>query len=123
MDAKLRHRVGSLVLAALIGAFATIIFGVQPASAAPIVTAGGNLCTTEQWRNPTNFNMCVDKLQDLAADRVNCVKAPTPSAPDAERSRFRHGWLVRHAHARIRPERAEGAVRSVRLCRLQLHHI
>ena len=77
-------------LAALIGAFATIIFGVQPASAAPVVTAGGSMCTTDQWRNPANFDKCVRQLQDLSEARVQCLHAPIPEAPDSGTA----GWFA-----------------------------
>ncbi|HLL68115.1 MAG TPA: MFS transporter [Micromonosporaceae bacterium] len=71
-------------------AVATLFAGpVSSAIAAPPAKAPGQ-CTTAEWRNPGNFQSCVERLGDLASDRVNCVKAPTPSAPDSGMA----GWFA-----------------------------
>ena len=100
-----RRGAGLLSAAAAIGllAVATLFAGpVSPAVAAPggSILAGpggplparapGDLCSTEQWRNPANFQTCTDRLANLTADRVSCVKAPTPGAPDSGMA----GWFA-----------------------------
>ncbi|MEV4536889.1 MFS transporter [Asanoa sp. NPDC049518] len=80
--ARARARVVSLVLTLLVAAAATISWPALGATAAPIPTrAPGDVCSIEQWE--ANFAACVDKLPAVTADRVQCLKAPTPSTPDA----------------------------------------
>jgi hypothetical protein len=88
-----RTRLAAFAAAALVAAVATLFAGpVSPAAATPGVPAApaGTVCTTAEFRNPLNFQSCVDKLKDLASDRVSCVKAPTPSAPDSGMA----GWFA-----------------------------
>ncbi|MEV0714941.1 MFS transporter [Asanoa sp. NPDC050611] len=80
--ARARARVASLVLTLLVAAAATISWPALGATAAPLPTrAPGDVCSIEQWEG--NFKACVDKLPDVAAERAQCLKAPTPSTPDA----------------------------------------
>ena len=81
------------VLAALVLAMATLFGGISRADAAPAPgdpAKAPNPCTTEQWRNPAEWQNCVTKLPELGADKVGCVKAPTPSAPDSGMA----GWFA-----------------------------
>ncbi|GAA1880005.1 MFS transporter [Asanoa iriomotensis] len=87
--ARARARVASLVLTLLIAAAATISWPALGATAAPLPTrAPGDVCSIEQWES--NFKACVDKLPDVAAERAQCLKAPTPSTPDAGLA----GWFT-----------------------------
>ncbi len=94
----LRHRLGALVAATLVAAVATLFAGpATPAAAAPAAVPGraqaqapDDLCTTQEWRNPANFQSCAERLKDLTEDRLSCVKAPTPSAPDSGMA----GWFA-----------------------------
>jgi hypothetical protein len=99
VEAKLRHRAASLVLVVLVAAVATLFGGVAPASAVPIVQAPGSLCTTDEWRNPANFDKCVGGLQDLTQDRINCLKAPIPGAPDSGMA----GWFASRSESYDKP--------------------
>ncbi len=85
-----RRRV-ALVGAVVVLAMGTLFGAASPASAAPTdpVPLQGQ-CTTAQWRDPTNFKMCTDKLQDLSQQEVQCVQAPTPEAPDSGMA----GWFA-----------------------------
>jgi hypothetical protein len=99
VEAKLRHRVASLVLAVLVGAVATL-FPVGPAGAAPAPQApGGSLCTTDEWRNPANFDRCVGGLADLGESRAQCLTAPTPGAPDSGMA----GWFASRTDSYDKP--------------------
>jgi hypothetical protein len=54
----------------------------SPAAAVPLpARQPAGLCTTEEWQ--ANFRACVDRLQDVSGSRLQCLDAPTPSAPDA----------------------------------------
>src|SRR5262245_49160595 len=48
----------------------------------------GDLCTTEQWRK--DFRRCVGKLADVGQAPAQCLKAPTPAAPDSGLA----GWFA-----------------------------
>jgi hypothetical protein len=110
-----RQRLASLAVTALVGTVGTLFGPVAPALASPaaaqpaaaqaavagpvapaisgVVAPGrapNDQCTTDQWRNPANFDRCVGKLQDLASGRVQCLAAPTPSAPDSGMA----GWFA-----------------------------
>jgi hypothetical protein len=90
VEAKLQHRMPSLVLAVFVGAVATLFAGVGPAAAGPVTQTSQTLCTTDEWRNPANFNKCVDALDNLSQSRMQCVAAPTPGAPDSGMA----GWFA-----------------------------
>ncbi len=59
-----------------------------PAAAAPGTLSGQ--CSVAQWQSPSNFTMCVGKLQDLTASQLQCLSAPVPEAPDAGLA----GWFA-----------------------------
>jgi hypothetical protein len=96
--ARARARVASLVLTLLVAAAATISWPALGATAAPLPPrAPGDVCSIEQWES--NFRACVAKLPPVAAERAQCLKAPTPSTPDAGLA----GWFA---------SRPESATRS-----------
>jgi hypothetical protein len=99
VKAKLRHRAASLVLVVFVGAVAMLFAGVGPAAAAPVAEGPGGLCTTDEWRNPANFDKCVKDLHDLADTRAGCVMAPTPGAPDSGMA----GWFASRTDAYDKP--------------------
>lgn len=87
----LQVRLSAFVAAVLLGAIATLFGAPPPASAAPVPSrAPANLCTTQDWRNPGNFQSCVDKLQIDVSNQANCLDAPTPSTPDSGMA----GWFA-----------------------------
>jgi hypothetical protein len=83
------QRLGALTLAIAVAALGTLFGGVRPAAAA-LRQAPGPLCTTDEWRNPANFDDCVKRLADVSQSRVQCLLAPTPSAPDSGMA----GWFA-----------------------------
>jgi hypothetical protein len=99
VEAKLQHRVVSLVLAVFVGALATVFGGVGPAAAAPPVRQAPGLCTTDEWRNPLNFEKCAGQLAELGQSRVQCVMAPTPGAPDSGMA----GWFASRSDSYDKP--------------------
>nr|WP_205864076.1 MFS transporter [Planosporangium mesophilum] len=88
-----------MVLAVFVGAVATLFAGAAPALAAPVAQAPGSLCTTDEWRNPANFEKCVQGLQDVGSERLQCVHAPTPGAPDSGMA----GWFASRTDSYDRP--------------------
>ncbi|WP_238008795.1 MFS transporter [Dactylosporangium sp. AC04546] len=81
-------------MATLFGGFAS------PSTAAPLPQAPGDpLCTVEEWRVPTNFQNCANRLQVDVQSRISCLDAPTPSAPDSGMA----GWFAQ------RPESSKGS--------------
>jgi hypothetical protein len=99
VEAKLQHRVVSLMLAVFVAALATVFGGVGPALATPPIGQAPGLCTTDEWRNPANFDKCVGQLADLSQSRVQCVMAPTPEAPDSGMA----GWFAGRTDAYDQP--------------------
>jgi hypothetical protein len=98
-------RLAAFTLTVFVTATATLFGGVSPVAAAPVPRAvtrvpaqAPDQCTTEEWRNPSRWDDCVSRLQDLSADRVNCVKAPTPSAPDSGMA----GWFASPSDEKLR---------------------
>jgi hypothetical protein len=75
------------VLVAAVASFAWAIATPSPASAAPLRAPGG-ACSVEEWGK--DIPGCVKRLKDVAADRAECLKAPTPSTPDSGLG----GWFV-----------------------------
>jgi hypothetical protein len=79
------------VLAAFVLAGGTLFGGIAPVAAeVPVPTKAPNPCSTEEWRNPSNWDRCVNGLPDVGADKINCVKAPTPATPDSGMA----GWFA-----------------------------
>jgi hypothetical protein len=84
-------RLAAFALAVFVAGTASLFGAAAPAAAAPApARAPGDLCTTEEWRNPANFQTCVDRLADVASERAQCLQAPTPSAPDSGMA----GWFA-----------------------------
>jgi hypothetical protein len=98
VSVTLRQRLTALTLTTLVLAVATLFCGVAPAAAAP-TRAPGDLCSTDEWRNPAKFNDCVGRLQDLSQQRAQCLAAPTPSAPDSGMA----GWFASRPDAYTNP--------------------
>ncbi|WP_432994975.1 MFS transporter [Dactylosporangium sp. CA-233914] len=71
---------------------ATLFGGPIPAAkAAPSTHAPGDpLCTVEEWRVPSNFQNCANRLQVDVQGKLSCLNAPTPSAPDSGMA----GWFA-----------------------------
>lgn len=68
---RLWHAAAAAVVVGL-----SVLVPAAPASAAP-----GDLCTPKEWFKPKNFARCADGLKDEAAERVQCLNAPTPTDP------------------------------------------
>jgi hypothetical protein len=79
------------VLATLVLAIGTL-FGVPAAASDSVVVAaapGDPACSLEEWQK-FPLQTCIDRLQDVAAARAQCLEAPTPEAPDNGMA----GWFV-----------------------------
>ena len=99
----LRARLGVYFAVVLVVAVGTL-FGAPAtraaaAPAAPTKAPGDPLCTVEEWRVPGNFQSCADRLQVNVQERISCLDAPTPSAPDSGMA----GWFAQ------RPESSRGS--------------
>jgi len=97
---SLPHRLAALVLTAFIAAAATIVFPAAPAAAAQtdaLTQQIAALCTLDQWK--ADFRSCVEQLTDVAAQRAQCLRAPTPDSPDSGLA----GWFVSRPDAGRRP--------------------
>lgn len=91
-----RQRWFSFVLALGVIALATITFpfaATAAPAAAPVTQAPGGLCTVQEWK--VDIQGCVDRLKDVSAQRVQCLKAPTPEAPDSGVA----GWFASRPEA------------------------
>jgi hypothetical protein len=77
------------VLAAFVLAGGTLFGGVAPA-AAEVPAKAPNPCSTDKWRDPSNWDTCIGGLPDIGSDKIGCVKPPTPSAPDSGMA----GWFA-----------------------------
>ncbi|MFY1674735.1 MFS transporter [Plantactinospora sp. WMMB334] len=100
--ARIGARVAALLLAIGVLATATLVWPVlgatAPASAAPVPTrAKAALCTTAEWE--ADFRACVDRLADVGQNVRDCVKAPTPGAPDQGFG----GWFGSRPEASTKP--------------------
>jgi hypothetical protein len=100
------RRASALVLTILVSAVACLPWSVAPAMAAPnagAVVAGvpalapGGLCSTEEWQN--DFRDCVKRLNKVAANSSECLKEPTPSAPDSGLA----GWFAERPASSTKP--------------------
>ncbi|HEY0700951.1 MAG TPA: MFS transporter, partial [Micromonospora sp.] len=85
-------RFAALILAIAISAMATVAWpaiGAAPASAAPVLAQEpGGLCTTKEWQ--ADFRSCVERLDTVADDEIDCRNPPTPGAPDSGLA----GWFA-----------------------------
>lgn len=73
-------RAGS-ALAALAAIAVAVLFFTRPANAEAPKAPGDNLCTTVEWRTPTNWPRCTTQLKTKIGNAAACVQAPTPSDP------------------------------------------
>ncbi len=97
--ARLRHRVGAFIAALVVAAMGTLFWPATPATAAPDLSGQ---CDTKTWQDPTNWNRCLEKLDNLTTQELECVMAPTPEAPDSGMA----GWFASKPDAA--PSRADG---------------
>ncbi len=81
------RRLAGLVATVLLTATMTVFWPVSGASAAPSLQGQ---CSTQEWQDPTQWKHCVDQLQGLTQDELQCVEAPTPEAPDSGMA----GWFA-----------------------------
>ena len=79
------ERGAALVLSLFILALAVLF----PGTAAAIPKSlRADLCSVEEWQaDPVG---CVDRLAEVAAQRSQCLKAPTPETPDSGLA----GWFA-----------------------------
>ena len=117
------HRLLALVAAVLFAATGTVFWPASRASAAPgpgvpALPSLAGQCSTEQWQDPSQWDTCVGKLQDLTQDEVQCVEAPTPETPDSGMA----GWFATRPDAATVPG-TQGLLHQLRLRRLRLHHL
>jgi hypothetical protein len=55
----------------------------QPEPAAVLASAQGDPpCSLEEW-NRLGLDKCIERLQEVTAARVQCLRAPNPAAPDS----------------------------------------
>ncbi|MBA3489080.1 MAG: MFS transporter [Longispora sp.] len=64
---------------------------------APAQAAGP--CSLEEWSESGKLGECVDRLQKVAASRSQCLKSPTPSAPDSGMA----GWFASRPDSSRKP--------------------
>ncbi|HWH00290.1 MAG TPA: MFS transporter, partial [Pilimelia sp.] len=90
-----RSRALALFFALALTALATVAWPVTPAAATPAgaptavpARAPGDLCSTQEWQ--ADFRACVARLKDVGEARAQCLKAPTPGAPDSGLA----GWFA-----------------------------
>ncbi|NUT33441.1 MAG: MFS transporter, partial [Hamadaea sp.] len=79
------------VAATLVLAVGTL-FGAPVSAAAPAAAAvapGEPACSLEEWQQYP-LQTCIDRLQDVAASRMQCLQAPTPQTPDNGMA----GWFL-----------------------------
>jgi hypothetical protein len=84
------RRACAMVLTMLVAAVASIAWAVaapSPAVAGPLRAPGG-ACNVEEWGQ--DLKGCVGRLTAVASDRAQCLKPPTPSAPDSGLA----GWFA-----------------------------
>lgn len=84
------RRFAGSVLATLVLAGGTLFGGVVTPAAAEVPTKAPNPCSVDKWRDPSNWQACVDALPDIGSDKAGCVKPPTPAAPDSGMA----GWFA-----------------------------
>ncbi|MBB4759476.1 putative membrane protein [Actinoplanes digitatis] len=84
------------VLVALVASVAWAVAAPSPATAGPRQAPGG-ACSTDEWKQ--DFKACVNRLTDVASDRAECLKPPTPSAPDSGLA----GWFAERPESSTLP--------------------
>lgn len=91
-----RERLVALVLTSLVVAVATVSFPAAPASATA-KSAAAKLCSVEEWKS--DFKGCVDRLNDVSSQRLDCLDPPTPNAPDSGMA----GWFASRPESSKKP--------------------
>ena len=92
------RRTPALVLALFLLGLAVIVFPDRPAAAsAGTPAARADVCSVEEWQ--VDIAGCVSRLADVAAQRAQCLKAPTPAAPDSGLA----GWFASRPDSSRRP--------------------
>jgi hypothetical protein len=94
-----RERLVALVLTSLVVAVATVSFPAAPASAASATanSAAAKLCSVEEWK--ADFKGCVDRLNAVSSQRLDCLDPPTPNAPDSGMA----GWFASRPESSKKP--------------------
>ncbi|OLB73668.1 MAG: hypothetical protein AUI14_25630 [Actinobacteria bacterium 13_2_20CM_2_71_6] len=82
-----RHRVGAFIAAICVVAAGTVFWPATPAFAAPDLS---KQCSTDRWQDPSQWKFCVDQLENLTSDEIQCVMAPIPENPDSGMA----GWFA-----------------------------
>jgi hypothetical protein len=98
------HRLLALLATVFLAATGTMFWPATPASAAPgrgmpALPSLAGQCSTQEWQDPSRWNDCVSKLQNLTQDEVQCVEAPTPETPDSGMA----GWFATRPDASTLP--------------------
>jgi hypothetical protein len=85
----------AILLALFVLAVAVIAFPERPAAAAPAPVQRASLCSVEEWQ--ADIARCLNQLPDVAAQRVQCLKAPIPDAPDSGLG----GWFAQRPESSL----------------------
>jgi hypothetical protein len=94
-----RHRAGAFVATIFAVATGTLFATASPAKAEPPLK---DQCPVAEWQDPSRWQNCLGKLDNLTNDELQCVMAPTPEAPDSGMA----GWFASRPVAA--PSRADG---------------
>jgi hypothetical protein len=96
-----RERLAALVLTSLVVAVATVSFPAAPAVAArgrvAEAAAAARLCSVEEWKS--DFKGCVERLNKVGSQRLDCLDPPTPNAPDSGMA----GWFASRPESSTKP--------------------
>lgn len=96
-----RERLVALVLASLVVAVATVSFPAAPAAAAggraASSVAAARLCSVEEWK--ADVKGCVERLNKVSSQRLDCLDPPTPNAPDSGMA----GWFASRPESSKKP--------------------
>jgi hypothetical protein len=76
------------LVVAMVASIAWAVATPAGATAAPPAQAPGGACSVEEWGQ--DFRACVDRLAEVAGNRVECLDPPTPSTPDSGLA----GWFA-----------------------------
>ncbi|WP_433722862.1 MFS transporter [Actinoplanes sp. CA-051413] len=89
----------ALVLVMLVAVVASVAWAVAAPSAATAgpLRAPGGACNVEEWGN--DIPGCVKRLNEVAAERATCLKAPTPNTPDSGLA----GWFAERPASSTQP--------------------
>jgi hypothetical protein len=104
-----RERLFAIALIILSLSLAVIVFPDRPAAASPASSRAATvgfvpvgqvpaaLCSVEEWQ--ADIRRCMGQLPEVAGQRTQCVKAPTPDAPDTGLA----GWFASRPDASRQP--------------------